>query len=192
MEMRRPGRGPSSRAHVSSRGRRRMDGCQRAGASFRARQPRTFVQGCPAVACNRPALGSVPDAGRAAHSRSWSRRRASAASSVKMRASGCTQQCCNAAQVLVARSGAAKHLQCPSASRRPNYPSAARTRRNLHQTTRRRAPKSGRLGGGVWRGLRAADKSGTSDPFVCVQLVSHGKAPGKALKRGPSSHSAAL
>ena len=34
MEMRRPGRGPSSRAHVSSRGRRRMDGCRKAGTTL--------------------------------------------------------------------------------------------------------------------------------------------------------------
>ena len=38
--------------------------------------------------------------------------------------------------------------------------------------------ESGRLAVEVLgaRGLRAADKSGTSDPFVCVQLVSNGKA----------------
>jgi hypothetical protein len=42
-------REPSSRAHVSSRGRRRVDGCRRAGTAFWARQPRTFVQGCPTV-----------------------------------------------------------------------------------------------------------------------------------------------
>ena len=38
--------------------------------------------------------------------------------------------------------------------------------------------ESGRLAVEVLgaRGLRAADKSGTSDPFVCVQLVNNGKA----------------
>ena len=87
MEMRRPGRGPSSRAHVSSRGRRRTDGCRRAGTACWARDPARFFLLPNRFAGIAWPAGGVPKTGRAAaaHSRSWSRRRAPAASSVKSR-----------------------------------------------------------------------------------------------------------
>ena len=95
MEMRRPGRGPSSRAHVSSRGRRRVDGCRRAGTLSRLGNPEPFS------VLNRFAIGwpegSVSrDAGRAATRGTHFVvvRRTSAASSVVVRVRrAATQRC---------------------------------------------------------------------------------------------------
>ena len=138
---------PSSRAHRSSRRRRRMDGCRRAGAACWARDPARFFLLPNRFAGIAWPAGGVPKTGRAAaaHSRSWSRRRAPAASSVKSRVlraaqAAVLQRCPGSSErrsqttaVTRAKSGAAKQLQCPSASRRPNCPSAARTRRRRHQ-----------------------------------------------------------